>query len=107
MRTDPANQRVLKIVFDINSNDAATLPILIHSYMNYLYDEEVISRIKPYIDKDAENKYISELFFDEVKNDEREINGSEATINGNRGVVDINMILTEDAEAKPIVKADV
>lgn len=91
MNTDPTNQRVLSMVYDIDADDNDEIELIIDNYLLYIRGSEVISAIKPLIANDTENKYISELFYDEESDNED-------------AVLKINMVLTEEANAEDVIK---
>ena len=99
MQTDPANQRVLKIVFDIDCENNDDVPVLVHSYMTYLYSNEVIEAIKPSIKANTENKYIEELFYNDG------IKETDTDISGNSGTIEVSIVLPEDADAEAVASA--
>ena len=99
MKTDPSNQRVLKLVYEITGEDAAAAQGMLHNYSAFLYSEEVSEAIKPFIAPEAENKYISELFYEEENKDPA------AGIIDKNAVLEINLILPETADADEVAAA--
>lgn len=100
MKTNPSNQRVLKMVYEITGEDAAVMQGLLHNYSLFLYSDEVCEAIKPYIAPEADNKYISELFYEEVDDEETKTEISDKNV-----IFDINLVLPESADADEITAA--
>lgn len=99
LKTDSTNQRVLKMVFKIDSENAALIPALLHDYSIYVGGDDVTEAIKPYIDTNAEDKYISELFY----TDEKKVIESEIEENG--AAFEINLVLPETTDAEAVLEA--
>ena len=99
MKTDPSNQRVLKMVYEITGEEEADMQGLLHNYVMFLYSEEICDAVKPYIAPGADNKYISELFYED-----KDDNSSE-NITDNKAIFEINLVLPEEADADEITAA--
>ena len=96
METDPTNQHVLKMVYLIDSDDEDAKSALMSNYAVFLQSDNAIETIKPFIAPDADNRYISELFYDTGK----DISESR-TIKQNDFLL-INMIIPEGVDASAI-----
>lgn len=92
MNTDPTNQRVLKMVYEVDSADENDKGWIINTLTNYLSSEDVISKIKPYIAENVDDKYIGELYYED------EIERPDSAIR-------INLILPEETDADAVSKA--
>lgn len=99
MKTNSSNQRVLKLVYNIESADNSELPLLMHMYSSYVYSDEVVESIKPIISPDSKSEYIGELFYNE------EDESVDAEIGENTAVLGINMVLPEEVDARAVSDA--
>lgn len=95
MKTDPTNQRVLKMVYDIDCDDS-DLPALDKQYKNYIFSETVIDALQPVIDPKASKEYIGELFY----MDPSEESASEPV----DAAIAFNIVLPEEADAGEVEK---
>ncbi len=93
MKTDPTNQRVLKMLFDIEGENKADLVVLLQFYYNYLQSEEMIDELKPFFDDKADSNSIRELYFRFDKENE---------IIGNKGLLEVNIAIPEDMDAAAV-----
>lgn len=97
MQTDPTNQRILSIVYDIDAENSADLPVLLHAYYAHMYSDEFVAAVKPIIAPDAEDKYINELFYKD--NDE----SAYSDIEGRSAAFKVNIILPEETDKDALV----
>lgn len=93
MNTDPTNQRVLKLVYDIEADNPNKIATLIDNYYLFLQSEEIIEAIKPYFSIGADNKYITELFYKEE---------TDMSFPTAKETLTINLVLTEDTDAEDV-----
>ena len=101
MQTDPTNQRVLKTVFGLRSENGDQMAAIVGSYYGYLSGNEIAEAIKPYIKESADNRYISEL----IALDKQDANIYNQSGESTDAHLSFNIVLTEDADADAVAGA--
>lgn len=98
MHTDPTNQRVLKMVYDIDS-DEDNLQIVTDSFSDYLKGEAFANAVLPYIDPSARCDYIGDLFYRDDDQSDNIKSGETSSL------LKVNLVLPEEADANAVSKA--
>lgn len=80
LSTDLTNQKVLILKYTISSADDSNNALLLKSYYDFLHSEEQVSKIREIIEPNADNKYVEELFLDNIEDKEINSTGLEVYI---------------------------
>lgn len=99
MKTDPTNQRVLKLTYSIEPADEKMKEEIIDNYYLLIRSEKMLNAVKEIIAPYANNKYISELFYETEKEQ------SATAIYDNQPLLKVNIVLPEDADIESVSRA--
>ena len=97
MKTDPNNQRVLSMVFDIDAENASDIPVLLQAYYSFMYSDELVNAVKPVIAPKAEDKYIKELFIENKEHIYEEAEQESAAVM-------LNVVLPEETDKDAFIE---
>jgi hypothetical protein len=99
MNIDPANLRALKLIFDIDAENASDVPVLHQDYALFIGSKHFRNEIGKAFDSDAQDKYIGELI-----NTWNAV-GPETDMGQTGSVLFVQIVLPADADADAVAVA--
>lgn len=101
MKTDPADQRELVLVYLLNTENEDDLPVLLQAYTAFVYSEETVEAIGTAIGSRADNIYIGEL----IRSTEEQTYSGEEDIIGKGNAFTVKIVLPDETYAENVADA--